>query len=413
MIEYQVMSTESPITDALPGDAYAWGGTYNRVTEKYLLQSIKAVEGNVDVVDLCSALPISFQITRERHRERCLNQAVNILGHLAKIIQHKAPHQLPSNHQIPTLINLNPESKRDNIIRREIKNQISPKKSIFRQLLTAAEFNIFHSPSTAQDQSPESTHSQLASNIQTLLQTSTTIPQKRWELEPMVGQGRWEIIEPHDTDTTFEQQLENIIPSAKMRQNLVQEISQVLATLSLPHFRQFNTYTLDIENPEIILTKALTSFPDHFINTEFFGKAKTLLNHIQADTLKLPFPKNSVAFFSSCEGWPFFFKGIEQEKQLQFAVQLYDTLKPGGQAVLFPWMILNGEASDETFLSEIISLWKSMGANTTIETHSTKDLLGQMSDREHMLTYKSPLFQSNGDTISACILEKPINTTSS
>lgn len=394
--DQNLLSAEEKLLAVLiPGENYAWGKTTNYLCKQALDRAYQNTTGRFVAVDLCSALPVWPQIMRERHFESCYSQAVRIVG---ETIYHLQTNQdrLPESQRIPTIERLDQDA------RRKLKDRVSLRRSRPRMLLQAAVQQILFDPPEANEQT---VHNELLD----YLNSSSVTFGKIFEREDFVGRGRWEIIMKKLGITTFAQILKDLVGD-EYGQPLLEEISQVIARKVSPRLRSYSVLSLDIAHPQTIRDDMHKNLPKSFAHTEFFGRAASLRDHIQADVLSLPFAPNSVSFYSSVEGYPYYLSKVPPENHYSFAESIYKTLKPGGVAIFAPFSFRPvGKYPTNQARRDLENYWRSRGMIVTDQVYPLDMLRKQMGDRELLLTHVSPIFTDRRrKNLRVLVIEKPV-----
>lgn len=314
--------------------------------------------------------PFFSEILRARHADECREQSKKIGGKLATYLQ--------ANEDVP----------------RDIRDLLSPRRSIPRRLVQAAVQEILYNPSS----DPDKTKTLLLEKLRAIRYTYEV----GFELEELAGKGRWEIIDQEPTEKTFEEECRYLL--GEKTEKFLDRIAGFLSTAIDSLLRRFTVVSLDLADPQVLKDEAAQSFPQCIQGTKFFGRAAQLQGkHIQADVFSLPFRENSVSLYTCFEGWPFYFGETSMEAQLASAQQLIDTMKKGGRAIFFPWHLQ--EEAQPGLLEAIERFWESKGCVVAKVELTSEELKNNMRDREQMLTHISPVFKEERVVYTMLILD--------
>lgn len=374
------------------GNSYAWGKTARLICEPHYLQTLQNTIGTFVAIDLCSAFPLWPQIMRERHLSTCYDEARKIVGRTIVSLNTKQSKLAP-DLQLPSLSEFDDEAKK------RLRIAVSDKVSLPRKLIEAVVQEILLAPPQ-----PESAGRFLFKR----LVSAKTSYHKEFELEEKVGRGRWEIILTTINPRTLKEYLVDLLGDKKTTAFLT-DLSMFLSKQCLPLPRKRLAYSLDIDDPQLILNAVHESFPQYVINTQFFSRAGLLAGkHIVADVAKLPFEPNTVSLYTCVEGYPYYFRDLPYEDHLAFFSNIYQTLKPGGRAVFFPWQIRFEGSKHRAMLLEIEKYCESIGAKVYKKEYEAEEVIAQMGDREAMLTLHSPIFtdEERRETLTELVVEK-------
>lgn len=384
--------------DQVTGSAYAWGKTARIVCQPFYQQAVENTQGPVVTLDLCSSYPIWPQILREEHRMNCFDNAGVFVGLAVRAIQDKHAELL--GVPIPSLLKLEDNAKR------RLRDKVSPRKSTPRLLMQAALGDLLSSPPITTDRSEAIEIG--TRRLMSKFASSVVIWNRVFELEELVGRGRWEILIERSGIKTFNQEIENLVGDARQASRISADIAAFLSTMSAFMFRQHQVFSVDFADPDTLRANAAESFPGYIKKTEFFQKAGRLKDHVTADIFHAPFNPESATFLSCVEGYPFYFKDLSPEGHAYIADTAAELLKPGGKAVFFPWHIYGFRNGGRRVLNNIEGHWRNAGLRVRKKSYYKGDLEAQMGDRETMLTMRSPVFaDSTRSNLTALILEKP------
>lgn len=387
------------LVDAISGQNYAWGKTARNISEDTIKQALEETDGDFLLVDLCSAFPLFAQILRERHKkERCYVQAKKIIGEISNVLQ-TSPKRMPD--ELKGDFNSTEEMSDKN---RRLRNAITPKNAPLRRVITSLVEDFLYDPLNIDGDDPEK---QIAKRLLDLFGTYDTVYEDIFELEEKVGRGRWQIRTSKETGITPRSEFTRILDDETDK--FISGLSVFLAKRILPHLRKFSVISLDISTPQELRDESLRSFPDEFVNTQFYGRINKLENHVLADMSHLPFQPESVSFYTCFEGWPFGRFGFDEAQIGDLAVWILTSLKPGGRALFFPWQVQSETLEGKKQLKNVERLWQWRGAKIVRKEFTRDKLREQMVDRELVLVDHSPVFQEPNDVFTALILEKPKN----
>lgn len=355
------------------------------------------------LVDLCSAYPIFAQILRERRKEDRFNLAKKIVGQFSNNFDAK-PEDLPAELEMPSTQELTKDEKRS------IRNMISPKSGDVRSLLRAIVTDLLYSPPYFKPQiSTEEKAGVIGERILYQMNYRKDHYERINELTELTHHGgNWSLIVPRRVTKSVRERIAAVAGDEKTEDLLI-DFSRHLSAQIAPSIEVYEVVTLDLKTPKFIRAGAERSFPDVFKSTKFFRKAGFLDgSHLRANLMAWPLGEEGVNVFTCIEGWPFYF-GEEEEACIDIAENMAKSLKPGGKAVIFPW-ILNGNyaSGEDDILARIEDVWASMGLVITKEEWQKKELEANMTDRELVLLINSPVFKSGAETLTTVILEKPV-----
>ncbi len=381
--------------DQITGSAYAWGKTARIICEPAYQAAVSNTEGPVVALDLCSSYPIWPQILKDQRKMDCFDSAGMYAGLVVRALQTKTGTLLPGL-SIPTVGDL------DDIAKRRIRDTVSPRRSQARLLMQTAVGELLADPPK------DNKVQQAVERLMSKFDSSVLVFGKAFELEELVGRGRWETLVPKMGVRTFNQEIALLAGNDQIAAQLAKDIATFLVNASLYSLRQHTVVSLDIESPNVITENAQKSFPGYIKGTKFFRSAGTFENHAIGNIFALPFATESATFISCVEGYPFYFKNLSMEEHESFADSIASTLKPGGQAVFFPWHLNRYRRGGRQLLNEVERRWQTQGLKIKKKIYYKGDLEHQMGDRETMLTMHSPVFwDRTRSNLTALVLEKP------
>lgn len=386
----------------LEAEDYGWGTTARTLCERHIADTYASTEKPFVLVDLCSAYPIFAQILRERRREDRFNLAKKIVGQFSNDVDAK-PEDLSAGLELPSTEKLSKDEKRS------IRNMVSPKNGDVRSLLRAIVTDLLYSPPHFKHQmSTIEKVEVIRDRISYEMDNRKDHYDRISELPELAHHGgNWSLIVPRRVTKSVRERIAAVTGSEKA-EDLLTDFSKNLSARLIPFIEIYEVLTLDLKAPKFIRAGAERSFPDVFKSTKFFRKAGFLDgSHLRANLMAWSFGDERVNVFTCIEGWPFYF-GLEEEACVDIAVNIAKSLKPGGKAVIFPW-ILSGDyvPHDKDILARIEELWDSEGLVVKKEEWQKKELEANMTDRELVLLINSPVFKSGDETLTSLILEKP------
>lgn len=396
-VEAQEVRNLIGLADAISGRNYAWGKLARNISEDAIKQTLEGTEGDFLLVDLCSAFPLFARILRERHKkERCYPQAKKIVGELAQTLEtssKRMPEELKGD------FNDTEEMSDKN---RKLRDAITPKGAPLRKVLTSLVEDFLYDPAQIDEGDSKN---QIAERLLNLFGTYDIIYEDVFELEEKVGRGRWQIRNAKETGITPHSEFTRILDNEADK--FMNGLSVFLAKKILPNLRKFSVISLDISTPQELRGESLRSFPDEFINTEFYRRINKLEDHMLGDMARPPFQPESVSFYACFEGWPFSTFGLDERQTKDMVLWILLSLKPGGKALFFPWQVQGETPKERRQLEDIEKFWQLMGAKIARKEFTRDELKQQMVDRELVLVDHSPVFKEPNDVFTALILEKP------
>ena len=378
----------------IQGNAYSWGKIARLRIEPAFMEVLETQRGDVWAVDLCSSYPLLRQIMTGQHMQRLKTEANKLTGTFIDDL-----HAPARKNKLPFAINL-PSN-----IQVSLRKELGPKHSVGRQLLTTAVFKLLNDTLAPNEKNEKNISKILFDDLRnSKLRVRTTI-----EPDGKPGnKGNWLFIDFELKEETLFDILEPIL--GENTEEFLKETANYFAShLELEKkLRKVNFISLDITPFETIIKDAQKTFPPKMRETKFFKSAEENDRHILANVLRLPFLKESVSFFSSIEGWPYYGKPLKSKGNIAVAKQIAAQLAPGGKAVFFPWAI----ESEGDFLTrgswfkKIEKEWLKRGLAIEKVGITRDELLREMSDRELVLSEHSPLLRYKG-IFTSLILSKP------
>lgn len=383
------------------GQAYAWGKTARLLTETHFRQAMDDTSGKFVCVDLCSAYPIYREIMTGRHKERCMQQAVRLVGSFIHDLQS------PLNKgRLPFVDRFAAVNEGENL--KIFRQRLASRELSPRQLMEASIFNlIISSPHLGSSKNEEST---LKNHLLSEFANSKEVHHIITEPSGKPGdKGTWGYFQPVILEATLKQALEEIL--GDFTDEFFDVAAGYFASRLTGRLRKISIVSLDIGDFGDMAREAEESFPKLFSDTLFFRSAAKKGRHIQAAIQALPLARESVSFYSCVEGWPFYRCGLGQEERRDIAKTITTTLKPGGRAVFFPWQMQSGVEEDlnqdRKDLAEIENFWRQEGMIITYYDCGRSELMERMVDRELTLTNHSPVFTEPTDNFVVLVVQKP------
>lgn len=195
------------------------------------------------------------------------------------------------------------------------------------------------------------------------------------------------------------------------RDNAVRFINEIVRDITqsvdeVP--RPYTVTSIDFESD----TKKIKEYAEEQIDEglkamQIIQAAMKMRGHVVGDTLNLPIgrPESVTAYFSF-EGWPFYFEpprkkdfkfqrripatnetvedidyeayngAVEEylEEQKRFLLQVFISLKEGGQFLTFPGRYHNQEPEDSVIHEQLLVFWKSLGGDVEIDIKSEQEI---------------------------------------
>ncbi len=306
----------------IEGDTYSWGKTGRLLTEDAFLAVLNASFEDLYVVDLCSSYPILREIMTGQHKERVHSEARKIVGMFIEDL-----HAPPRKNKLPVIAGI---LETDTLV--TLRKTLAPKREEARQLLTTPIFDLMLNPPPPEDRT--------AKAISTLLFEKFKNSRVRLDIviEPegkSGDKGTWTFIAPNEREKTLPEILNPILGNRTL--DFLEGVSAYLGKLlAEPNIlRGINFLSLDITPLGKIIEDAKKGFPPKMQKTLFFKSAQNSNAHIRANILYLPFLEESIGFFSSIEGWPYYGTPLGIEGNIAVAKQISQQLAPGGKAVFF------------------------------------------------------------------------------
>lgn len=397
------------LSHSIEGHAYSWGRIGRLLTESAFLTVLNGSREDLWAVDLCSSLPILREIMTGQHKERMHSQARKITGTFIDEL-----HVHPQKSKLPIMRTLDAEKSDvagDAII--TLRKTLAPKNSEARQLLTTPIFDLLLNPPPPEDRTLEAISSFLFEKFMDSHACLANIVEPK---EKKRGEaGSWTFIIHAEKETSLSGILTPILGNVKA-EAFLKDVSDYFGRLLtnpeiLPNiFRRINFLSLDNAPFKRIAQDARMTFPLGMRETLFFKSAQTPAGtHIYASILNNPFHAESIGFFSSIEGWPYYGSSFGLEGNLIVAKQLATQLARGGKAVFFPWLMQGDNQQAQIFLDAIEEQWGKSGLEIEKRVITKTEILtGMASDRELVLADHSPALR-NGEEFTCLTLSKPRN----
>src|SRR3989304_1363106 len=375
------------------GQAYAWGKTARLLTEPYLMTTLQETTGDFLLVDLCCSYPIYRQIMMGQHKTRTRTEMRRVSG--AFIDDLQGAHKRDQFSSVQGL---------DASTLKRLRNELTPRDSLTRQLMESTLFGLM---------CVESSRELDEETIRNRLAYGFRLSTKSYEVktEPPghnpSDKGTWQYMVSVEEETTFKKDM-TMIMGERNADALIDDMVEYFTERLVGNIRGFRVVSLDIKDLKSISQEAEKSFPKKYRNTRYFRGGRTGNNYIQADMRYLPFVDNSVFFFSSIEGWPFYGTNFELGEHVEIAKRIFGALKPGGRAVFFPWSMQAETGENRASLEAVETAWKEKGIAISKTYFERDELRGDMSSREYDLVHRSPVFREGGDKLVSLVIEKPI-----
>lgn len=372
----------------LQGSVYAWGKTARLMAEPAYFETRDQIKTDLIAVDLCSSFPYFREVMTGQHKQLMHTEASRTTG---KFIDGF----FRSKVQFVTAL--------DTDTRVLLRNELAPKHGIARQLLIAPIFEILANPPSVNRRNVESIFNTLFEKFMH--------SDKHYEFvyEPTgkpAEKGTWVFIAPIDNATTFQKIIKPILRDKTPE--FIKDISLYFAEklASNDKLRRITFLSLDIAPLDDLIKDAKNGFPPKLQSTFFFQSIQKPERHMRADIRLLRFKENSIGFFSSIEGWPYYGKDFGFDGNMEVAKRISSQLAPGGKAVFFPWSIQDADPVLQNILSAIEKKWLNLGLIITKNNFTVDEILVGMTDRELMLANHSPILRQSG-VIQSLILSKP------
>jgi hypothetical protein len=374
------------------GMAYAWGKTARLLTEPFLMEALQETSGDFLAVDLCCSYPIYRQIATGQHKSRTRTEMRKVSG--AFVDELQGAHK---RNQFSSVTSLDaPTLKR-------LRNELTPKDSLTRQLMESALFDVM---------CLESSKGVDEETLKQRLLNGFRLSTKSYEVKTEPSghnpgdKGTWQYMVAIEEGTTFKKDLVMIM-GERNAEALVNDTAEYFAERLAGNVRGFRVISLDAQDLKSISQEAEKSFPKRYRNTRYFRGGRDGHNYIQADMRHLPFIENSVSFFSSIEGWPFYGSEFDNDDHVRISEQIARELKPGGRAVFFPWCMQGETDRHRESLEAAEDVWRKEGLIIVKSYFDRDQLRGDMSSREYDLVHRSPVFSQGEDKFVSLAVQKP------
>ncbi len=392
------MTPERPPTGPqLEGNAYAWGKTARTVTEDHFF-SVHRTNPDFVAVDLCSAYPFYSKIMRGQLRAKAHKVS---RGHVGQLLDRAFHKRAKLVGRFSSLQGISDETILN------LREELEEHEDAGRYLLRAPVFELLTTPppELVGDRSDERT-AQIKEYVKQRLYGSSTVYTSIREAPREHAVEGWHFVLDHNIGSTFSGLMTQIL-GEETSSAFIDQFSQQLAERLSGSLRTFSMISLDIANFISIRREAKKSFPTGLRHTFFYKSVREPGFHVQADVQQLPFPPESVSFFSCIEGWPFYLGNLGEAVQLSIADQIAQGLQPGGRGVFFPWRFQGQTVQHRELLKKVEAFWKNLGMGVYHDPYKVSDLTSEMSDREYMLVDRSPVFAERVKNLTALVIEKP------
>lgn len=441
-----------PSQEALPEvradeehEVYAWVRLARFVDVRD--EAVHGTEGKGDVlyVDLCSSFPLYAETLRSRHASRNFTLANRTIKELRDTMQHP-------NRALPSLVTWQEGSYADTTSISFVKNGL--RNRFFNRTLTDEGVTVGDQITSIVFEALESAPStnlkgdarttSLRDTIFELMHTSRRVVRR---IPPEQGEtdleARWLLkLEEAATQKTFADSLihfpfatqTNLDENREFRsaididfvepkhaEQVMREMASYLASRIAPDSRPYRAISVDVAEPETLLTKATSGFGPDITMTNMYERARQLRDHVQMDMYEFlcQQPTDSVTFYSCFEGFPIYFGVPEDigdtEDHLQYMQaiisEVFRSLQPGGIALFFPWNILPDTPQNQAIKSGLLLHLKRIGAEIDIRPYHREEVYHWMTDKERELaTTTSPILQSDTELIEMVKITKPRST---
>ncbi len=376
------------------GTVYSWGKTARKLTEPAFKQVLKGATQDIVAVDICSSYPLYREIMMGQHKQRRASQARKSVDLFANAALYVGARSAPAGLDAKDLTALR------NIFRNE---------DMTRDLFDGAVFDVLMFPPSPDERNEETISSMLLDNF---LNSDRTVGEA---IEPpgsvRGAKGSWVYITSIHRHVHLWELLNSVLKGATY--SFLAEAARHIGSYLVKEdkLRNVTFLSLDCEPLKKMAedAKAKEGFPQALRKTLFFRAAGKGSGHMLANALYLPFRQESIGFFASSEGWPYYFEDAGRAN-LGVAQEILTQLAPGGRAVFFPWETKENSFRIRSILREIEKMWRGNGLEVEKEEHDKEQIKREMSDRELMLAEHSPLFRFPGK-FTVLTLSKPVPQT--
>jgi hypothetical protein len=391
------------------------------MTEPYFLQTSQDTEGAIVAVDIGSSFPLLAQIMRGQYQRRCWEMTQSTEGKLIYGMQRnkkKPASKIPQ--EFAPVVNV--------LGHIDLQRRLERQRGFPRALIRAVIFDTIYDPPLPGSEKPEDEEETLKKHLSEKLSSSRKYYQVIAEPEGSYsGQpGSWDYRQANELYTNLPG-LVNVALGKDGTKDFIENLAVFFTRQLAGKLRRVSFLSLDVRDLAEIADNAIMNFPNKMSNSLFFrgaiGKGKP---YIRSDFRKLPLAKESVSFYSLIESWPFYSDSFVQDEQFSIADRICESLKPGGRAVFFPWLMSETDEQSPRILENIAERWKEAGLlieqddYTYVEkeagSEDEKKLFlvntgtGQeygINDRELVLIKKSPVFKRKRENYPALIVTKP------
>ncbi len=411
-------------------NTYAWGKSARVITEPHFLQASQNTEGNIVGVDLGSSFPLLAQIMRGQHERRCWEATLRAEGRLIDGMHRykkKPASKIPQ--EFAPVVNI--------LGHTELLRNLERHRGFPRTLIRAVLFDTIYDPPLPDSEKPEDEKETLRRHLSKELSSSRKYYQLVVEPEGSYsGQpGSWDYRQANELYTNLSG-LVGVALGKDGAKDFLEDLAVFFTQQLAGKLRRASFLSLDIRDLAEIADSAIMNFPNRMSNSLFFRGAIGIGKpYIRSDVRKLPFVREGVSFYSSIECWPFYSDSFTQNEQFAIADAICESLKPGGRAVFFPWLMSKTAEQNPQMLEKIVERWREAGfgieqvdyayveRKLASEGNNGKDAdedekklflvnIGTgkeqgISDRELVLIKKSPVFRRPRNDYPALVIIKP------
>ena len=388
--------------DPSEGDVYAWGKTARIKAEPAFLAIYNASKKDLVAVDLASSYPHFRQIMVGQHNQRMQTEARKMTGAFLNAFQEVRKNKIPivSTFDRDTFVNL--------------LRKIGPRKSLGRELLSAPLYQILVDPPSEDQRNVESVSNFLFERFMNSDEIIDIVVEPEGSRQG--DKGNWIYLQPKKVEKKYPDVEEKTLSQVfqEILGDRTPEFLRVVAEyfasqlIKSEGLRRVTFLSFDIMPFNQIVNDAKGGFPQKMQDTLFFKSAQDGERHITGDVLYLPFASNSVDFFTSFEGWPFYAMSFKMDGNIEIARQIADQLVPGGKAVFFGWTMDQNTQYTIEILRQVVKEWGKLGLIVERESQTKNEIRSLMTDREFVLSDRSPLFKQSG-IITTLTLSKPLS----
>lgn len=430
---------EHPQEDRL----YAWRRLAGWLTYSSL-DKLYSEHSDITVVDMCSAFPVYAEMTRDYFKRLAIHKGERTAGRFFVDMQdHNVISGLLTIEELAELDQISlfvrPElSPQEVAVFKNLRDTVVPNKnSDFRKLVSSVIADLI--TRQADELPDDATLEEMLRHRAQYYKVEDQEISKNDDKQPQennIAGGR--------IRTTFAIDTGNITPESEIDNNLRDlriaahlggdkgELAQqyrrrakdlffrCLVEFTKKHIQDYRRYysviSVDLEEPEYLKNQARRSFSQDTLKTNLFQRASRMGqagSHIRADAYRPSFKPESIDFFVFIEGWPFYHRDLDPDKftswlaeEKQAGEQIYTAMRPGGEAVFFPWQSYDGI---DNHLGVLLKQWQKLGAEVVIEDVSREKILEMAAkDENPHLTRHSPIFgDPDQETFQVLRLHKP------